>query len=66
MTTQSERSECACRVVATLTPDECRFFAYMAEQRFRTVVEKDPEVRDRLRDRWREVALLFDPDYRVS
>lgn len=46
-----------------LTGDERRFFAYMATQRFRTVSEMDPEVRERVRARWQEVALWFDPSW---
>lgn len=49
--------------VGFLTEDERRFFAYMAEQRFRSVVEKDPEKRDLQRERWRQVALWFVPDW---
>lgn len=52
---------CGGRGVEMLTNDERQFFAYMAAQRWRTVAEKDTELREQKRARWQEVAVWFDP-----
>lgn len=54
---------CGGRGVEFLEDDERHFFAYMAQQRFKSVAEMDPNVRDRKRARWQEVADWFVPHY---
>lgn len=55
---------CGGRGVEMLTDDERAFFAYMAAQRFKTVAEKDVDLRDRKRARWQDVAVWFDPTWK--
>lgn len=54
---------CGSRGVEFLTDDERHFFAYMAQQRFKTVAEMDQELRDQKRARWQQVAEWFVPGW---
>lgn len=55
---------CGGNGVEFLTEDERQFFAYLAAQRWRTVAEKDTELRDQKRARWQDVAVWFDPNWK--
>ena len=55
---------CGGQGVEYLTEEERAFFAYMAAQRWRTVAEKDTELRDQKRKRWQDVAVWFDPNWK--